>query len=284
MATIRPVYIIVLHTVMMPPELFPKTEPRPMNTETGRGLKCDQSQTPPYQKLPNPTTQLKGIDGVVVENRKLTGTWPHHRSENCISPLPLPPSHENMAVRKTTWKHPTASASTSSVMWEKEIICLPHSSSNTPSLPAPLLCLFWIPACADDVTVAALCTRSDWNKSFSCNGERPFPPSHGPLCGALVHACVCVGVIITHSIYQRWQPQNSQWWRIIPRQSWLRRWTTCPRTGEVAPVGSLSVSVSVCVCDEWWGVWAVRSMVGWLHKSTITDLSAQLPFPLSLVQ
>lgn len=63
--------------------------------------------------------------------------------------------------------------------------------------------------------------------------------SHGVLCDA----GPCVGVI-TNCILQRWQQQNSQWWRIIPHQSWLKRPTAWPRRRERASVGC----PMVCLC------------------------------------
>lgn len=75
----------------------------------------------------------------------------------------------------------------------------------------------------------------------------------------------CVGVIITHSIYQRRQSHNSQWWRIIPHQSWLRHQIACPRRRESSSVGSSVCTLWYCndtlrVCgqqghgwmDGWW--------------------------------
>lgn len=70
---------------------------------------------------------------------------------------------------------------------------------------------------------------------------------------------MCVGVIITHSIYQRRQPQNSQWWGIIPRQRWLRQRTACPCRRE--SISGQPECVCVYVMKS---VWAWGGMVGWM--------------------
>ena len=99
-------------------------------------------------------------------------------------------------------------------------------------------------------------------------------PSHG----LLRDARVCVGVIINHSIYQRRQPQNSQWWRIIPHQSWLRQWTACPQRESIS---GQPECVCVCMCHtvmkdgESVGSRGHDRMDGWLVRKQCSNQQTQ---------